>query len=480
MIGRSVGGLAVVVLVALCAACSSAAPNNAAAPPVDEVAVAQTIATADPVDEPVVVAGNNSSDMFRVIEDLMSPTIPTLRGVVPANGDPDLNIALGPNEPYRIGGLVTETIASIPIAPGTCDGAEARLAGASQRGELDRPIEWLGCIDDGGDENRYQSGLDRLLFAKPFALVPLTSQHFLSGEALSREGVIHAGIGEQPAYCGLDNRFGFAVSGAAGCPVLAVSGLTTSGPVLRAWLEASGRVAQSLQVAVVVDASRSGAETLGARSLEVSAVGATLALADQRLLPGPGNPVSALNGLAQDVIKADVDVVVVEVDDAPRLYEALRSGGFEGDIVGTNLDPSLISSSAELRAQYRDTWQVTQGVSLLSDGGGGWQRLTQDAGLIGPTGTIGQGFVRGYVAMDFLIAALRAPGEEPMSPAAVHDAINRGWSYPGVPGLACPSAWPVAHLVAAPCASVVRAEVNDSLRLALPPTVFELLVDSDR
>jgi len=476
-----IGTVLLLLLVAGIGACSSESDSGGASSADGETELArpnpnnQTLIDVDEQEDP-----GFESAMFGAIEGLLSPRIPALRGLVANDGAPDLNRELAEGEPYRVGGLVTETIDSILIEPGICAGAEARLAGAAQRRELDRSVEWLGCIDDGGDADRYQSGLDRLLFADPFALVPLTSQHFLSGDRLTASGVIHAGLGEQPAYCGLDNRFGFAVSGAARCPVLAVSGVSTAGPVLQAWLEASGNLGPGLQLGVVVDSSRSGAESLAERLLEASAVGAAVAIADQRLAPGPGNGADLVAALIEDLMNADPDVIILDVADAPRLFEALRAAGFSGDLVGTSIDTALVSSSAEMRSQYRDTWQVIQGVALLSDGGGGWQRLTQDAALIAPTGPIGLGFVRGYASMDFLIAALSGVGDGPASPAAVHDLINSGWQYPGIPGVVCPSDWPVAHLTAVPCASVLRAEPDDSLRLALSPTMFDLLVAADR
>jgi len=64
----------------------------------------------------------------------------------------------------------------------------------------------------------------------------------------------------------------------------------------------------------------------------------------------------------------------------------------------------------------------------------------------------------------------------PFTALDLHDAINGGWRYPGIAGLVCPADWPTAHLLSAPCASVVRVDAAGSATEVVPPTLVELLV----
>jgi len=455
---------AVLGCVLMASACSSGG-EEAAGP------AATPVVLIDP-STPEVVEEVKAPTMFDAVDALVNPDVPAR-----TEGDGTDDGILGPDDPIVIGGLVTETIDGEPVLPGICAGAEARLARAAVNQELTRPVEWLGCTDDAGFPDRFDVGLDRLLFREPMAIVPLISDTFFAAERLNTEAVPYIGLGSQPAYCGIENGFGFGIGGALNCPVLDVVGVTTSGPVIQAWLAATETSGTGLRIAHVVDGSVSGIERARSRAFEIASVGAELVVVDDTLLGAAHNDAD-LDRVAAGIAATAIDLVVVEVSQAQGLYQRLRAAGYEGAILSTEFDPAAFASSPDMRVDLADTWHVINGISVLPQAEAGEQLVT-DAFSIGyDPQTIGAGFVVGYASIDVLLAALAemdATGTPPSS-LHLHDTINRGWRYPGIPGLVCEADWPTAHLLSVPCASVVRVDTSGAATEAAPPTLVELLV----
>lgn len=411
--------------------------------------------------------------MFAEIEARLQPNIPALVGS-------DQVDVFQPTDMIRLGGVVTETIDGLPIRPGICAGAKARLDGAVQRDESEFTFDWIGCVDDSGFVDRTDSAMDRLRFEDPFAVVPLDSARFTAETALTDAQIPYVGSGGQPVFCGVERGFGFAPGGAAACPVLDVLGITTSGPVLQAWATATGTDPAGLRVAHIVDGSVSGRERARSRALEVEQLGAEMVLVDSTIAFAASATDEELAATSAALLPLDIDVVIVELAGADAVYPFIAAAGFSGAVVGVDLDPALLEDDPALAQRLQGTFQVVPSVAVVSDGSAGWAQLESDAqDLLGSAEGIGLGFVQGYVAMDFFLAAL-ATIEGPVDQLRFHDAINRGWTYPGIDGVACASDWPAAHLLAAPCASVVAVDGSGILTSMLGPTPFPLLLlDTD-
>jgi len=455
--------LAVVLgAVLLASACSSDGGGAAAGP------TATPVILVDP-STPEVVEEVRRPTMFDAVDEVVNPDIPARSG--------GSRVETGPDEPIVIGGLATETIDGEPVLPGVCAGAEARLTRAAVNQELTRPVEWLGCSDDAGFPDRFDVGLDRLLFRDPMAIVPLISNTFFAADRLNAEAVPYIGLGSQPAYCGIENGFGFGIGGALNCPVLDVLGITTSGPVIQAWLGASETDGTGLRVVHVVDGSVSGIERARSRALEIESVGAELVLVDDTLL-GAAHTDADLDRVTAGIVATPNDLVVVEVSQAQGLYPRLRAAGYDGEVLSTEFDPAVLATVPGLRADLADTWHVISGFSVLPQAEAG-EQLATDALSVGyEPQNIGAGFVIGYASIDVFLAALAdmsATGT-PFTSLDLHDAINGGWRYPGITGLVCPADWPTAHLLSVPCASVVRVDAAGSAVEVVPPTLVELIV----
>lgn len=456
------------LVVAACSGSEADAPEAAAEATATPEVTAADSAGQEPEDAPEIGDG-----MFAAVDARLLPNVPALAGSVAVP-------SFGPTDPIRVGGVVTETIDGLPIRAGICDGAEARLAGAMARSETEYVIEWLGCADDAGFADRTQSAMDRLRFQEPFAIVPLDSEPFRDDELLNAENLPHIGSGTQPFFCGIERGFAFAPAGAAECPVLDVLGLTASGPVLQAWATATGVDTAGLRVAHIVDGSVSSRELARSRALEVTELGAEMVLVDSTIAFAASADDADLAAVAAALLPLNVDVVVVELEGAEAFYPFLAAAGFDGAVVGVELDPNLVTGDPVLATSYVGTFQVVHGLAVVPDASVGWQQLQADAGLVTvDSGPIGRGFVQGYVAMDFFVQALAATAA-PVDQLRFHDTINSGWHYPGIEGVACASDWPTAHLVATPCASVVQIDERGILTSMLPPTQFPLLlVDAD-
>jgi len=384
-----------------------------------------------------------AADPYFEITGAVNPEVPPLVG----SGDQD-RLA---GEVMKLGGLATETIDGEALLPGICDGAAARIVRAGRNEELPISAKWFGCNDDRGSIDGAAELVGELRADDVFAIVPLASRAFFDEIALNEARIPYIGVGSQ--YCGVESSFGFSSVGATACPVLDVFGLTVaSSGVIRAYLEVNGEGAP-VRVAHIVDNSPTGEELARVRLAEIEAVGAERVAieADLGLFPSD----EELAAAAERLIAADPTVVLLELENSEDLYPALRAAGFTGDLVGTQFgDPALLRSDARLHAAVAGSYQIIQGAAVAGDGGA-WPALRADAEANGydPT-TIGLGYVYGYASMDIFLAALDVV-EGPTSAEAVHDVINSGWTYPGLPAVSCRVLWPMAHLIDTPCSSMV-------------------------
>lgn len=384
------------------------------------------------------------ADPYFEVTGAVNPDIPALAGS--SGSDRVVEDVL------ELGGLATETIDGEPFLPGICAGAAARIVRSGRNKELPVSVKWFGCNDDRGSIDGATTLVDELRAEDAFAIVPLASRAFFDELTLNEDRVPYVGVGSQ--YCGVENSFGFSAVGATACPVLDVFGLTVaSSGVIRAYLDATGPTG-SVRVAHIVDNSPTGEELARVRLVEIEAAGAERVAieADLGLFPSD----EELAAAASRLLAEDPTVVLLELENSADLYGALRDAGFDGDLVGTQYgDPALLAADPRLHAAVAGSYQVIQGVAVAGDGGA-WPVLRADAEANGDDpADIGLGYVYGYVSMDIFLAALDRVSGVP-SAEAVHDAINGGWMYPGLPEVSCRVPWPMAHLVDTPCASVVQ------------------------
>lgn len=406
-----------------------------------------------------------AADPFFEVTGSVNPEIPALVGSTEQDRIVD--------EVMKLGGLATESIDGEPLLPGICDGAAARIVRSGRNGELPVSVKWFGCNDDRGSIDGAAGLVGELRADDTFAIVPLASRAFFDEVALNEARIPYVGVGSQ--YCGVENSFGFSSVGATACPVLDVFGLTVaSSGVIRAYLAATGKTA-GVRVAHIVDDSPTGEELARVRLVEIEAAGVERVAieADLGLFPTD----EELAAAADRLLAEDPTVVLLELENSADLYTALRDAGFDGDLVGTQYgDPALLREDPRLHAVVAGSYQIVHGAAVVGSDGA-WPKLRADAEAneLDPS-TIGLGYVYGYTSMDIFLAALDKVDGVP-SAEALHDVINGGWMYTGLPEVSCRVPWPMAHLVDTPCSSVVKVLDREIglVESVLPLTEFDVI-----
>lgn len=359
-----------------------------------------------------------------------------------------------------IGGLVSQTLAGAEHRSEACDGALARVGQANEHAELSRELVFSVCHDDAGLVDASSGLAANLVRSDVFAIAPLSTESFFGEAALAEAGVPHVGPDALPAYCGRATTFGFGVHGARDCPVLDARGYSVlSQPVLTAWSKLyPSRDAVPDRLVIAVEQTAGGQARGDQRRFEAEL--AELPTPDVALvLPSPASgPPVTWDSVVDQLLDGDPDVIMLDGDVVEGLPPALVAAGFDGEIVLVGrLDPQRVLDP-EQRALLAPATVVSPGIDLASRDTPGWRAMAGAAASVGvDANDIGLDFVEGYLAVDFLIAALAAT-PEPLSAEAWHDTVNGGWWYPGIDGLACGSWWPAGHLIDTPCVSIARLD----------------------
>ncbi len=364
--------------------------------------------------------------------------------------------APGPDAPpLRVAGVVTESIGPLVVAGDVCEGARARFERANRDLELPRPIVLVDCFDDEGDPDRNRTLINQLTDdGRIFAIVPATSVALFAEDLLDQRHIPYVGVGDLPAYCGFQAGFGFAQTGALGCPALAAATTpVVAVPHIELSAMAAGLAASDLKVALVRADNIAGELLASSVALEAELLGAELVL-DAAEVPTPAEAVrTGWSAVVDDVNDADADLVIIDGTRTEGLYTALRAD-FDGVIVGTGYtDPGAFLDDPDLTVALSGSFQISQGFDITADGPGA-EQFRFDAAAIGlDADEIDRAILSGYVAADFLVAAV-ATTPDPITTEALHNIVNNGWQYPGIDGLVCPGWWPASHVVPYPCAAV--------------------------
>ena len=374
--------------------------------------------------------------------------------------DPGSGDRLGvTDDTIRIGGLVTESLAGFFHREGTCLGAAARFEQANQHDELTRAIDFAGCYDDVG-EIGISLGLTNVLVSdEVFAVVPLASDAWFHEDVLTEAGVPYVGADRLPGFCGRGTPYGFGTRGAQGCPVLDARGFVTLvQPVISAWLAAGERESAAGTAVHLVPTGPEGEVVAASRLFEAE----LLELAEPIVLPvlpaSADAPSTSWTSTVAATLEADPTVVFLEGPQVDGLPAALRSAGYDGEIVLVGVIDPLDAADASFRERVAPLTVISPGLDVANQASPGWAALAAAvAGQGVADDEIDLDVVDGYLAADFIVRAIAAT-PEPLTGATLAETLNAGWWYPGVEGLACGSWWPASHLIEVPCVSV--AEVN--------------------
>lgn len=363
------------------------------------------------------------------------------------------------DESIVIGGLITESLAGFLHRDGVCAGAAARFEQANQHDDLSRRIDFRGCYDDVGDLSISEGLTNALVRDGVFAVVPVASDTWFADDVLTAAQVPYVGGDRLPAFCGRHTPFGFGTHGAVDCPVLDARGYATlTQPVLSAWEEVhDGRPPAGRDVHLV-PAGPTGEVVGASRIFEADLIGRSRPTVLGILPTAADGPTSDWDEVVEAALAADPTVIFIDGDRTEGLPQAIRTAGFDGEVVLVGVvDPLAVAEAAD-RIDLAPLTVVSPGVDVANRSSPGWVAMAAAATTVGLTeADIGLDFVEGYLAADFVVRAVAAT-PEPLSGHALASVLNSGWWYPGIEGLACGSWWPASHYLEVPCLSVSRVE----------------------
>lgn len=359
------------------------------------------------------------------------------------------------DESILIGGLITESLAGFFHREGVCEGAAARFEQANQHQELSRSIDFQGCYDDVGDLTISEGLTNALVRDGVFAVVPLASDTWFAEDALTEAQIPYVGSDRLPGFCGRTTPFGFGVHGAIDCPVLDARGyVTLAQPVLSAWVESHDGSPPVGHDVHLLPAGPDG-EVIGAsRIFEADLIERERPVILNILPTASDGPAGGWDDVVDAALTEDPAVIFIDGDRTEGLPQAIRAGGFEGEVVLVGvIDPLLVADAVD-RVELAPLTVISPGLDVVNRASAGWEAMTGAAAAVGLTeDDIGLDYIEGYLAADFIVQAAAAT-PEPLSGHALASTLNSGWWYPGVDGLACGSWWPASHYIEVPCVSV--------------------------
>jgi hypothetical protein len=276
---------------------------------------------------------------------------------------------------------------------------------------------------------------------------------------LYEERVLYVGDEILPAFCGRSTSLGFGSHGARGCPVLDARGyVSIAEPVLTAYLALNAEM-EAAAITYATTESPNGEIVAASRSFEAELlehVEPTMLA----VLPtaADGDP-SRWSAVVSEILETAPEVIFLDGPRVKGLPAAIRSAGFDGELVLVGAVDPLTVIDTESRLSLAPLTVITPGLDLANRASPGWQAMEGAAAAVGiRADEIGLEFVEGYLAADFLVQALGAT-PDPLTIERVADALNKGWWYGGIDGVACGSWWPASHFIPTPCVSISRIEV---------------------
>jgi branched-chain amino acid transport system substrate-binding protein len=358
---------------------------------------------------------------------------------------------------------------------GMCEAMMARLELENSKGGVtaqdgkSRMFEFAGEKDDRGrvcqddkldrDTNR-QKIQDMVEGEEVFALLPVTSNGFFSGDYLTEKHIPYLGYAFQLDYCGPERPFAFGSGGAGVCNALgdhAFVSTNLAAPVF----EAMGVDPKTQRVALVGSSDPASSEGIKIVKASFEATGATVVTVDNSM-PGPGSPLPTdFTPFVSKALENDPTLIelVIGAGQVEPMAKALKDADYTGAIYQFVFEDERLAFVAQNYPGIDGSYTGTGSGSPVGDTEGLADiRAALDAAGFAttPLGTYG---LSGWAAADMLIQMIQnAPA--PLTTESIVNFANKGWGYPGYGEAACPVYWPVGHYTATPCWHVVQLDLT--------------------
>jgi branched-chain amino acid transport system substrate-binding protein len=348
------------------------------------------------------------------------------------------------DEPIKIGG-----IAEIKSFGGIEEGAMARFERANAEGGVNgRQIEFLGVEDDALQEATGLSAARAYVQNEGVdAVLPVASAGFTSGvsDFLAENSVPYLGFGFMPGFCG--SEWGYGVNGCLINPNVVNSALVEPS------IAELGVDPSTLKIAIQSNNDISGTSGNVLYEALWTAKGAEVVYQEANLNTGTTD----YTPYVQAIMSADPDIVLVSTQfaDSVALTGSLKAAGYEGMILSyIAYVPGLLEAQPAVAQALEGTYALAQ-FPPQEGGGAAIEQILADLKAAGQPEFVAYGTAIGYWTADLYLQMLEAAGGDP---AKVHDIVNGGFTYEGVPDGLGDGEWPELQEVASPCAAMMKIE----------------------
>jgi branched-chain amino acid transport system substrate-binding protein len=346
--------------------------------------------------------------------------------------------------PIKVGG-----IADVKSFTGMEEGAQARFERANAEGGVNgREIEFLGVEDDALQEaNGLSAARAYVQNEHVDAVLPVASAGFTAGvsDFLAQNSVPYLGFGFMPGFCG--SEWGYGVNGCLINPDVVNSALVEPS------LVEIGEDPAGLKIAIQSNNDLAGQSGNVLYKALWEAKGAEVVYQEANLNAGTTD----YTPFVQAIIGSEPDIVLVSTQfgDSVALTGSLKAAGYEGLILSyIAYVPGLLEAQPAIAQALEGTYALGQ-FPPQEGGGAAIEQMLADLKAAGLPEFVGYGTAIGYWTADLYLQMLDAAGGDP---AKVHDVVNAGFTYKGVPDGVGDGEWPELQDVAAPCAVLMKVE----------------------
>jgi ABC-type branched-subunit amino acid transport system substrate-binding protein len=348
------------------------------------------------------------------------------------------------DEPIKVGG-----IADVTSFGGIEEGARARFERANAEGGVNgRQIEFLGVEDDAIQEANSLSAARAFVQNEQVdAVLPVASAGFTAGvsDFLVQNSVPYLGFGFMPGFCG--SEWGYGVNGCLINPNVVNSALVEPS------IAELGREPSELRIAIQANDDISGQSGNVLYEALWEAKGAEVVYQEANLHTGTTD----YTPFVQAIIGSEPDIVLVSTQfaDSVALTGSLQAAGYEGMILSyIGYVPGLLEAQPAVAQAMEGTYALGQ-FPPQEGGGAAIEQILADLEAAGLDPFVAYGTAIGYWTADLYLQMLEAAGGDP---AKVHDVVNGGFTYEGVPDGIGDGEWPELQTVAAPCSVMLKVE----------------------
>ena len=359
----------------------------------------------------------------------------------------------------RVGALATITGPTTSLWGDAVSGAKARLERANAEGGVHgRTITMVAEEDDGLESSRSIDAARRLAQNEQvFAVVPAISQVPSYADVLCEEVVPYFGWGFTPAYCNNSLGFGF-----NGCQVPTIGEYPSSAKVT--FQPLLGDTDKTIVlVGNETESARRGIENIAGAMEEA---GFDI-VAEMPVLPAD-QPITDPTPYVQEIMTANDGEppaavwYIADFSNTSTMTQAVAGAGYQGlQFNSVGYDPRLKEAD-----MFEGTYVYLQWLPFEESDHPFVAQMIEDLEEYAPDAPHSLPTAAGYLAADMFVEALEATGPD-LTVDSFLETLNGGDFTYDPEGMFGGSHWPINHVIATPCGTIVKLEDHE-YSLAVP------------